>query len=223
MRTRTPRSAAPRTLLGAVGLACLLAGCGSSARTPSPATATRTVTATVTRNASAPATSTGTSAVSTPTTTSAPPQPAGDRCVAADLALRFLGGNGATGHDALGFALRNTSAHGCRTGGYPGIQFLDAAGRPLPTHPVHTTDDLLGHTALRELTIAPGQSASFRLVTTDIGSGGGSAGCARATTLQVIAPNDTATMRVGLRAGVFECQGKVTVSPVLAGASPMTG
>jgi hypothetical protein len=143
--------------------------------------------------------------------------------VAADLALSFLGGNGATGHVLLSFAMRNTSSHSCRTGGYPGVLFLDGAGHGLPTHPDHTTTDLFGHTTLEELSVAPGASVSFRLVTSDIGSGGGNSGCVRATALQVIAPNDTATMRVGLHAGVFECQGKVTVSPVQAGANPDPG
>jgi len=86
----------------------------------------------------------------------------GTECTAAGLTLSFLGGQGATGHGELGFALRNTGP-ACNTGGYPGIQFLDRAGGALATTPTHTTDDFFGHLPLRELALAPGQSVSFRL------------------------------------------------------------
>jgi hypothetical protein len=224
MPTRTHRSARVRALLCILALPFLLAGCGSSAHNSADTGARTTVTRTVTQTASSAATTASTTtSTSTPTTTSTPPQPAADQCVAADLALSFLGGNGATGHLELSFTLRNTSSASCRTGGYPGVQFLDASGHALPTHPDHTTDDFFGHTTLRELTVAPGATVSFRLGTTDIGSGGSNAGCVSAKALQVIAPNDTATMRVGLHTGVFECRGKVTVSPIQAGANPAAG
>lgn len=222
MRTRIPRRLRPRALLCALVLPGLLAACGSSARNSSSASAPATVTHTVTDGTSTPSSATSppaTTATSTPTTTSTPPQPAGDQCVAADLALRFLGGNGATGHAELGFAVRNTSAHSCRTGGYPGVQFLDAAGRPLPTHPDHTTSDFFGHTTLGELTVAPGATVSFRLGVSHVGSGGSNAGCVSAKSVQVIAPNDTATMRVSVSGGISECGGNVTVSPVQPGTS----
>ncbi|HLI59242.1 MAG TPA: DUF4232 domain-containing protein [Solirubrobacteraceae bacterium] len=219
MRTRTPGLLRRRALLGVLALPCLLAACGSSARKAPSASGPSTVTRTVTRTPSTSATSSATTTTSSTPTTRTPPQPAGTQCVAADLAPSFIGGNGATGHAELGFALRNTSSHGCRTGGYPGIQFLDAAGRPLPTHPIHTTSDFFGHTLLRELTVAPGVTVSFRLGVSHLGAGGSNAGCVTAKVLQVIAPNDTATMRVPLRGGISECAGKVTVSPIQPGTS----
>lgn len=222
MRTRTPGSLRPRALLCALVLPCLLAACGSSARkspaASAPTTVTHTTTSTPTTQ-SPTSTPTTTTTTSTPTTTSTQPQPAGDQCVASDLALSFAGGNGATGHAELGFTLRNTSAHSCRTGGYPGIQFLDAAGNALPTHPDHTTSDFFGHTTLRELTVAPGATVSFRLGVSHVGSGGSNAGCVTAKSVQVIAPNDTATMRVSMRGRISECGGNVTVSPIQPGTS----
>ena len=140
-------------------------------------------------------------------------------CVAADLALSSLGGSGATGHLLLGFGLRNLTSHPCRTGGYPGVLFLDGAGHGLTTIPDHTTDDFFGHTALRELTLAPGALASFRLGVTDVGSGGGDGGCESARGLQVIAPNDTATLRISR--DIFECGGRVSVSPLQAGTTAL--
>jgi hypothetical protein len=219
MRTQTSRSLRARTVLCVLALPCLLTACGSSVHTSPAASPRTTVTRTVTRAASSAAARTTATATSTPTTTSTPPQPAGDQCVAADLALSFLGGNGATGHAELGFALRNTSSHSCRTGGYPGVLFLDGNGHALPTHPDHTTSDFFGHTTLQELTVAPEASVSFRLGVSHVGSGGSDAGCVSAKSVQIIAPNDTATMRVTVGGGIAECGGTVSVSPIQPGAT----
>jgi hypothetical protein len=137
-------------------------------------------------------------------------------CRAADLSLSFLGGQGATGHGELGFALRNTSGQTCSTIGYPGIQFLDKSGAPLPTTPEHTTHDFFGSVAKQALTVAPGASVSFRLgVTHGMTS---TAGCATAYGLQVIPPNDTATVRTSIPNGAYECR-SATVSPLAPGDS----
>jgi len=138
------------------------------------------------------------------------------QCTAADLTLSYLGGQGATGHGELGFALKNTGSAACTTGGYPGIQFLSGSGAALPTTPQHTTDDFFGHLALQRVTLQPGQTASFRLGVSH--GGGSSAGCSTADGLQVIAPNDTATLKVQIPNGASEC-GTTTVSPVQPGTS----
>jgi hypothetical protein len=213
-----------RARIAMLGCAAVVAGCGSSSATDDTtgtstpagaATATRTVTRTQTRAASS------TSPDSTSSTTAAAP-PSG-QCVAADLALSFLGGQGATGHGELGFALKNTSSHPCTTGGYPGVLFLDRAGHGLPTKPMHTTDDFFGHTTLATLRLAPGDTASFRLGVSHIGSGGSDAGCMTAAGLQVIAPNDTATMRLTVpHGGIAECGGTVTVSPLQRGTTALS-
>jgi hypothetical protein len=216
MRTRTTQPVRARALLCVLTLAAMLSACGSSAHDSADVSGRTTVTRTVTRTASNPTTS---ATSSTPTTTSTTPQAASDQCVAADLALSFLGGDAATGHAELGFALRNTSSHTCRTGGYPGIQFLDGSGGPLPTHPDHTTSDFFGHTTLQELSVAPGSTVSFRLGVTHIGAGGTNAGCVNAKSVQVIAPNDTATMRVAVQGGIAECGGTVSVSPIQPGTT----
>jgi hypothetical protein len=212
----------------AVFAAAALSGCGSSgggATTAGSRTAAATsapsATATGATTSPGPTVATSTTAATTTTTGAAGAAGAasvggpGRQCVAAGLALSFLGGQGATGHGELGFALRNTGA-ACSTGGYPGIQFLDQAGAALPTTPSHTTSDFFGQLPLRELTLAPGQSASFRLGVSH--GDGSSAGCSTAYGLQVIAPNDTATLRVKIPNGASEC-GATTVSPVQAGDS----
>lgn len=120
------------------------------------------------------------------------------------------------GHGEIGFQLRNTSATGCRTYGYPGILFLDRSGGALPTVPHHTTGDFFGSTPAVPLLIAAGQSASFRL---DVGHGVASSnGCATAYGLQVIPPDDTATLRTKIPEGSYECR-DANVSPLRPGTS----
>jgi hypothetical protein len=221
--TKSMRLRALIAMLGCAAATALLSACGSSSATDdttstgppaASATATRTVTRTQTPTPSAPPASATSS-----TTPAAPPS---GQCVAADLALSFLGGQGATGHGELGFALKNTSSHPCTTGGYPGVLFLDKAGHGLATTPMHTTDDFFGHTTLATLRLTPGATASFRLGVSHIGSGGSDAGCTTAAGLQVIAPNDTATMRLSVPGGgISECGGTVTVSPLQPGTSAL--
>jgi Protein of unknown function (DUF4232) len=202
-----------RTVACAVLAAGLLAaGCGGSSKHASTTQPAGTATTPPPTGTTAPAASTpAVTTPATPTTAAVPP------CVAADLSLSFLGGQGATGHGELGFALRNTSAAGCSTYGYPGVLFLDRSGKALPTDPTHTTHDFFGTVPEALLTVAPGQTVSFRLgVTHGINS---TAGCATASALQVIAPNDTATLRTAIgNGGAFECR-TVTVSPLAPGTS----
>ena len=136
--------------------------------------------------------------------------------MASSLSLSFVGQQGGMGHGEIGCVLGNTGSVSCRTYGYPGILFLDQSGNALPTIPHHTTNDFFGSTPAAPLVIAPGASASFRL---DVGHGvATSAGCATAYGLQVIPPNDTATLRTKIPSGAYECK-DANVSPLRAGAS----
>jgi Domain of unknown function (DUF4232) len=212
---------------GAVIGGCGGSGSSSSSGGAAPAAATSqartsTTSSSTSASASTPATST-TSAASTTTASTTSGTGAGGasvagpaECKAAGLTLTYLGGQGATGHGELGFALRNTTSSTCTTGGYPGIQFLDKSGGALPTTPTHTTSDFFGNLPLAPVTVKPGDSFSFRL---GVSHGGGSgAGCTTAYGLQVIPPNDTATLRVDIPGGASEC-GATTVSPVQPGTS----
>lgn len=224
-----------RVLVAPAFLAALtLAACGGSsppASTPAAATSPRPAASggapltSSTTSPSAATSSPGTPATTTSATSSdssgggssggadvSGPPP----CRAAGLALSFLGGQGATGHGELGFSLRNTTSAPCSTGGYPGILFLSAGGGQLATTPEHTTSDFFGQLPERSLVVAPGQSVSFRL---GVSHGEGSSGqCATASALQVIPPNDTATLVVPIPNGASEC-GTTTVSPVQPGNS----
>jgi hypothetical protein len=197
--------------------ALALAGCGSSGGTTSGSDAanaasssTQTSSAfTSTVTATAPATSTTTSAAA-----GTPP------CVASMLTPALLGGEGATGHIELGFALKNTSSGPCHTYGYPGIEFLDANGQGLTTNTTRTTHDFFGALPLAPLNVASGATVSFRVGTSDVTGSGPK--CVTAHALQVIAPDDTATMKVQLPHSTYEC-GTATVSPLQPGTTAFSG
>ena len=198
----------------------VLAGCGGSSSNANHAAAVTnaasTPASTVSTTTAADAT-TATTTTTQSTETSTGPAP----CRAAELSLSFLGGQGATGHGELGFALRNTSSQTCSTYGYPGIQFLDQAGNPLPTIPTHTTQDFFGSLPKLPLTVAPGATVSFRLGVTHGATS--TADCATAYGLQVIPPNDTATLKTAIGSGgAYECR-TATVSPLQRGTSAYPG
>lgn len=203
-------------------LALLVAGCGSSSGGGSTTSTTSAAAGTAASSPTTTSATTTTSSTSTSTTTTSTtattPSAAADRtpCRAANLALSFLSQQGGMGHGEIGFRLRNTGSTSCHTYGWPGIQFLDQQGHPLPTIPHHTTNDFFGATPAVPLIIAPGASASFRL---DVGHGVATAnGCATAYALQVIPPNDTATLRTAIPNGSYECR-DANVSPLRAGTS----
>jgi hypothetical protein len=197
---------------GAQAAATSHAGPASASSTTSASSSAATAPTTVTSTATATATSSGAAGSGSGGASVGGP----GECKAAGLAVSYLGGQGATGHGELGFALRNTTPSKCSTGGYPGIQFLDQSGHALPTTPTHTTSDFFGNLPLSPVSVAPGASFSFRL---GVSHGGGSgAGCTTAYGLQVIAPNDTATLRVQIPGGASEC-GATTVSPVQPGTT----
>ena len=210
--------------VGGIAAALAITACGGSSSTTTSAPAqssTTTTTAVQSSSATATAVQTTTATTSAASTTSTSVQSsstgaATPPCRAAGLALTYLGGQGATGHGLLGFAVRNTQSTSCDTIGYPGIQFLGKSGEPLPTHPTHTTEDFFGHTKLAEVVIAPGDQASFRLGVTHGATS--EKGCTLAFGLQVIPPNDTATLHVSIPDGVLEC-GTATVSPMQPGTS----
>jgi hypothetical protein len=186
-----------------------IAACGSSNGTTAASATGATKTVTVTTSATTA--STPTSQSTTATTPAGPPI-----CRASTLQLSFLGSQGAAGHGLMGFALKNTGSTSCSTIGYPGIQFLDKGGAPLTTNSTRTTQDYFGSAPKVLLTVAPGATVSFRVGVTHVPAG--NAKCTTAYQLQVIPPNDTATLHVALPDGEYYCQ-TATVSPVRPGTS----
>jgi hypothetical protein len=94
------------------------------------------------------------------------------------------------------------------------VLFLDRSGAPLPTIPSHTTQDFFGTVPLAPLTLAAGETMSFRLGVTH--GAASTAGCTTAYAIQVIPPDDTASLRASIPNGAYECR-TVTVSPLRPG------
>jgi hypothetical protein len=216
-----------RTLTGALlaALALLVAGCGGSstasttahkqASTGSGQTGTASAPATTTTQTATTTTSSTAAQTTTTTTSSGGVAVSGSACTAADLTPAFLNSNGATGHVVIAFVLKNTGSTSCHTYGYPGVAFLGKSGALETTHATRTTTDFAGHLPEAPITLAPGQEASFRMVTSDVGSS--QSACANAYGLQVIAPDDTATMKASMPSAISFCDSKATVSPLVAG------
>lgn len=218
MRSRRSVLTAAAAVIGAL----VVAACGGSNNTSDQTGGgqpTVTVTRTVTQSQSTPSTtSTGplTNTTATETTTT---RPVANACDASDLTPEYLGSNGAAGTIVLGFALKNTGSTTCHSYGWPGVLFLSSSGAPLPTGSVRTTGDVVGSTPATVLALKPGDEASFRMVTSDMGPNGSS--CPTASDLQIYAPDDTVKMKVSV-AGVAAC-GKSTLSPLMPGTSAFSG
>jgi hypothetical protein len=124
------------SLAAAAGLALLLAAAGCDGRATNPTVSAPT--SIVPPAPTTPAPTTPGTRPPTPAPTSitpAPTTPAGPgRCHTADLTagLHHLDPGAGQRYDVL--ALTNRSTSTCRVYGYGGVQLLDAARRPLPTH-----------------------------------------------------------------------------------------
>jgi hypothetical protein len=208
-------------LAGALA-ALVLAGCGGSSHTAASVTGqTGSGGGSTAQTASTPGTTTSSTTPATgptTTTTSSSPTSTDSACTASDLTPDFIGSDAATGHVVLAFALHNTSSAPCHTYGYPGVQFR-ASGKPITTDAQRVTQDFAGTVPLAHLTLTPGQWTSFRIITNDVSS----TACQTADSLQIIAPDDTATMSVAIPHAVSVCGGKATVSPLQPGLRANAG
>jgi hypothetical protein len=221
----------------AICLALGVAACGSTSSSDNvPATGQATSTArssgtptaprrTYTYAATSPSTASAPATVTTATITQPDSGGAGltgastaavSECTAADLSAAAVPPNGAAGTVVFGFTLRNTGSEACDTYGWPGIAFVSSAGAVVATQTTRTTRDILGSTPPTKFTVAPGAQASFRVTVRDSNDQGG---CGSYSTVQIIAPNDTATTRVKLPNGPAEVCGAASVSPLEPGTS----
>ncbi|HET9074592.1 MAG TPA: DUF4232 domain-containing protein [Solirubrobacteraceae bacterium] len=194
----------------------------ATARTTTSVPALTTGTATTT----AASTATGTATVTTQTITApgdggsgltGTDASAAAACVAADVRAAAAPPNGATGTIVLGFTLTNTSTSTCRTYGFPGIGLISADGSVVDPHAQRTTQDALGTSPLRHFTIGPGGQASFRVAVHDFNAQGSETGCHRYPAVQIILPDDTATLRVTLPNGAVTVCGTPQVTPLQPG------
>jgi hypothetical protein len=137
------------------------------------------------------------------------------RCETGDLYVSRMFSSATTGHVVHVFRVRNMSGRTCHTFGYFGVRLLGDRGRVLETHAKRVTTDFFGHQRKRRVTIRPGHSGSFRISTTT----GAGYHCVHATSVRLIAPDDTGGVTVPLgRRSIDACQhGKIFVAPIQRG------
>jgi hypothetical protein len=125
-------------LAAAAGLALLLGAAACDGRTTdSTATAPIASTPGATTPATGPPTPTPTSTDRTTGAPAPPTTPSGpDRCHTADLTAGLHNLDSAAGSRYATVVLTNRTRSTCRIYGYGGVQLLDAARRPLPTHQI---------------------------------------------------------------------------------------
>ena len=168
--TSTSRGSGQRSSTASAG--------GTTTGVATPTAATPTSSAPVT---SAPATS-----IASTTSTTAGVQ----GCSTSSLSLAAGDAQGAAGSTYEDYLLVNRGASPCTLTGFPGVSFLNAAGTTLGVATRSTT-------MYATITLGVGQTASFMVHTSNLGS---DAGCAAATqtttTLLVYPPNETTTLRV---------------------------
>jgi hypothetical protein len=126
----------PLATVASLAAVLAVAGCSGHPATPTAAAPSSIVPPVaadpaVTTPATSPSIPIPTSITPTPTTPAGPA-----RCHTADLTARLRELDAAAGSHYAALVLTNRSTRTCRVYGYGGVQLLDAAHRPLPTHQV---------------------------------------------------------------------------------------
>jgi hypothetical protein len=136
------------------------------------------------------------------------------RCHTAELALTQEHGQVAVGNVGVTFRLRSLAAQVCTLYGFPGVQLLDAAARPMPTYLTWSRSGyLIGAVPEQTLTLDPGSSVYFVLEYTDVA--GPNQACRAAPSLRVTPPNAYTSIVTAVH-GIAPCGGVIRASPVLA-------
>lgn len=197
-------------VVGAAGLAALLAGCSSGPSATPTAGGHKGSTTTTTHHSG-----TTTTTSSSTTSTTAPPAPVSTNCQPTQLHLAVSGQTGAAGTLTLTVSMTNTSATTCTMKGYPGMQLLSSSGSPIPTTVVRgqaAFPNPTANAAPAEVSLATGAKAQFSIQYSDVPVGGETS-CPAASKSEVTPPTDTAFATMTL--SIAPCDnGRVHVSPV---------
>ena len=196
-------------LAGVLVISVVAVACSSKA-TSSTSTSTTRPAATTTRPAAA--TTTTVAGATTTTVTSGTVA-----CATDQLVPTVAGGDGAAGTIESTVALRNTSTHSCVLAGYPSLQMVDASGADLTTTTVTGGRYPMTSQSQAMVTVAPGASASFNIVFSDVPAGNETT-CPTSASLKITTPATFDPWSV--RASLTACDaGTLVVSPFLAGAT----
>ena len=197
--------------MGGVALACGLAACSST--TPSSSTSTTAPPSGSTSTSSPPST-----AVPPTSSTSTTGATGLTTCLATQLSIVPLQGNGAAGTIYQTFSLTNTSSTTCTLDGYPGMQLLGSQGTSIPTNVVRGGlgggAPAAAGQAPALVTLAPDQVASFAFQYEDVPVGNETS-CPTSAKAEITPPNDVTFAVVTLQ--IAPCGGgTVHVSPIFA-------
>jgi hypothetical protein len=138
--------------------------------------------------------------VSPPAASSPPPSPSVDPasvspCDAGQLSVRMIPTDGAAGNVLTPVELVNTSSEACSLGGYPSLRFLGRDGQDLGLHASHDPQDEgqipPSPIPRTPFVVEPGDTASFRLYSTDV-----IPPCASAAEIVITPPGGTGTVTV---------------------------
>jgi hypothetical protein len=206
------RRAAPAALL----VVATLAGCS----TQSPSTVSSQASATPSASGSSPASPSPEVTESatpspTPTTAAAPVV-----CSSRNLVAKPGTEDSGAGHVRVVITLRNAGATTCTLNGYPRLRMLDTKGKALPLRVTHGGDTASPTVSARTVILARGTVASFDLGYSRVPVGNETT-CAGGT-LRVTPPQNTTELPVALTLEPCD-QGRVSVSPVVAGSGGLAG
>jgi hypothetical protein len=143
-------------------------------------------------------------------------------CHADQLAARLGRGGVATGSVGMSVYLTNVSGSRCVLAGYPSLQMLTLAMRPIPTTTHHGPAMTVPPIRPRLVSLPAGGSATFYAGYSDA-TGYGTDQCPTASRVAVALPHDTTSIVIGWRLAPYggslqhvRC-GMVSVSPIIAG------
>jgi hypothetical protein len=143
-------------------------------------------------------------------------------CTNAQIAIAFVGTQGAGGVNSLAeFSIRGSTATGCRTIGYPGIQLV-SQGQDLPTQAAHGPGTLTHAGSPQMVTLSTSEVGFFTIEYTRSDANGAS--CPVVTSVSVIVPDQQESTSVptpSTGVGFTPCDdGAVTVTPIQSGSPP---
>jgi Protein of unknown function (DUF4232) len=176
-----------------VGAAVSLAGCGQpQALAPTSASASRSPVA-VSPSAAASSLPAGTPMASASVTASAPgaTMATGGECKAGQLKASIVTqpGGGAAGSVYRNVVLTNTGSTACTLRGYPGLSYVDAAGKQVGAPAKRNPD-----ATMTAVTVAPSGTAVAQVQQTNAQNYGDQCKLTNVAGVRVYPPNDTASL-----------------------------
>lgn len=217
---RAPATGRLFPVAAVVAAGALVAACGSGGSSSAGSAAPGAhLTRPPATTAPAATSSSGSSPASTGTSRATGP----GRCRSAALTVAHAENGAAAGSLSERVTFTNTSSATCTLTGFPGMQMLDAQGKPLPTRVHRGSASSVPPVPERTVTLAPGGTASFVAGWADATGYAGDT-CPTSAQVEITAPNDYSSKTIAWQITPYggnvqhlQC-GQIAVSPVYAGS-----